>query len=116
MTLSPTATALATGFALLGSAKLAKAPFMVARAAHLDMSARSYQLIGLSELAAAAGVLAGLKHAIVGRAAGIGLLGLLGGAVRKHVRHGDGPRELVPAGVFAAGVVAYLVSLRGGVR
>lgn len=111
MTASLPATAVATGFALLGAAKVARTPAMVARASHLGMSARSYQLIGAVELAGAAGVVMGLRHPLVGRAAGTGLLGLLGGAVREHVRHGDDPRELVPAGVFAAGVVAYLAGL-----
>jgi len=101
----------ATGFVALGAAKVAKAPSFLTRAAHVGFSAESYQLIGVAELAGAAGVLAGLAYSPVGYAAGLGLLALMAGAAGAHVRAGDGPAQLAPAIVFAAGVGAYLVAL-----
>jgi hypothetical protein len=106
-----TAAAVASGFAGLGAAKLAKTPFMRARAEHVGFSVQGYQLIGAAEVAGAAGVLAGLRYRPVGYAAGAGLLALLGGAAIRHVRQGDGPKELAPAILFATGTMGYLRAL-----
>lgn len=70
----------AAGFATLGAAKVAQAPSFRTRAAHVGFSAKSYQLIGVAELAGAAGVLAGMVWTPVGYAAGLGLLALTAGA------------------------------------
>lgn len=103
--------ALACAFAGLGSAKIAKTPSMLARADHVGFSAQSYQLIGVAELAGAVGVVTGLAYRPIGYAAALGLLALLSGAVATHLRRGDGPADLAPAGAFAALAVAYLVVL-----
>lgn len=107
------AAAVASGFVALGSAKVARTSFMLTRARHVGMSPRAFQLVGIAELAGAAGVAVGLRLEPVGHAAGAGLLVLLGGAVVLHLRRGETPREVVPATVFAGGTVAYMVALRG---
>jgi hypothetical protein len=84
---------------------------MVARAGHVGFSVQRYQLIGLAELAGAIGVLLGLAHSSLGYSAGAGLLALMAGALFTHTRQGDGPAEVAPAALFAAGTVAYLVLL-----
>lgn len=101
----------AAGFICLGAAKVAKTPSMRARAEHVGLSARSYQLIGVAEIAGAVGVLTGLRHAPIGYAAGAGLLCLLAGAAIAHTRSGDGPTQLAPAALFAAGTAVYLSCL-----
>jgi hypothetical protein len=106
-----TAATIAAGFTGLGAAKLAKSPFMRARAEHVGFSVQSYQVIGAAEVAGAAGVLAGLRYPPVGYAAGAGLLALLGGAAIRHLRQGEGPKELAPAMLFATGTMVYLVAL-----
>lgn len=103
--------ALSVAFAALGAAKVAKTPAMVARAGHVGFSVERYQLIGLAELAGALGILLGLACAPLGYAAGAGLVALMAGALLTHARRGDGPAEMAPAVLFAAGAVAYLVLL-----
>lgn len=105
------AVVLAAAFAVLGVAKLAKAPSMVARAGHVGFTAERYQIIGAAELSGAVGVVAGLSHAPFGYAAGVGLLLLLAGALLTHARQGDGPAELAPAALFAVATVGYLLAL-----
>jgi hypothetical protein len=105
------AIALACAFTGLGSAKIAKTSSMVARADHVGFSAQSYQLIGVAELAAAVGVLAGLAYRPIGYAAGLGLLALLCGALATHLRRGHGRADVAPAAAFAALAVAYVVVL-----
>ncbi len=111
MTLSVIAVGLAAMFAALGSAKLAKAPSMVARAEHVGFTAREYQFIGAAELAGAVGVAAGLWFTPLGLAAGAGLVVLLLGALVTHARRGDGLVEIAPALLFALATLAYLVVL-----
>lgn len=103
--------AVASGFIGLGAAKVAKTPSMRARAEHVGLSAQSYQRIGAAEIAGGVGVLAGLRCLPIGYAAGAGLLVLMAGAVLAHTRTGDRPTQLVPAAVFAAGTLAYLLGL-----
>ena len=102
---------LAVAFAALGGAKIAKVPSMRARAEHVGFSAESYQLIGVAEVLGAAGLVSGLLWAPLGYAAGAGLVILLAGAVREHLRSGDRGAVLAPAVVFATLTVAYLVAL-----
>jgi hypothetical protein len=105
------AVVLGGAFAVLGAAKVARTPSMVARAGHVGFSVERYQLIGLAELAGAVGVLLGLAHSSLGYSAGAGLLALMTGALFTHARQGDGPAEVAPAVLFAAGIVAYLILL-----
>lgn len=108
------AVVLGAAFAALGAAKVAKTPAMVARAGHVGFSAERYQLIGLAELVGALGILLGLACAPLGYAAGVGLVALMAGALLTHARQGDGPAEMTPAVLFAAGAVAYLTLLAVG--
>ena len=78
-------------------AKLSGQPRMRASAAHFGIAWQRYQLIGLAELAAAMGVLAGLAWHPIGLIAGVALAALLLGAMLTHVRAGDGGRKLMPA-------------------
>lgn len=103
--------AVASGFIGLGVAKVAKTQAMRARAEHVGLDARAYQLIGVAEFAGGVGVLAGLRYPPLGFAAGAGLLVLMTGAVLAHARAADGPTQLLPAAVFAAGTLAYLLGL-----
>ena len=103
----------AAAFLALGAAKVAAVGPMRARAAHLGYLVRSYQAIGVLELAGALGVLVGLALPWIGALAGTGLLLLLAGAVVAHLRNGDHPKLLVPALMAALLVAAYIVTLLG---
>jgi hypothetical protein len=91
------------------AAKLTGQARMRASAAHFGISWQRYQLIGVAEFAAAAGVLAGLVWRPIGLLAGLCLAALLGGAILTHMRSGDGGRELAPALLILAIDALYLV-------
>jgi uncharacterized membrane protein YphA (DoxX/SURF4 family) len=93
---------------LPGSAKLLAHPKMRKAATHLRLPWRGYQLIGLAELAAAAGVLIGLWWHPLGVAAAAGMALLLAGALLAHRRAGDAAKEIVPALLALAITIAYL--------
>ncbi len=95
----------------LGGAKVLRLAPMQERAAHVGFTADAYARIGVLELLAAAGLGIGLVVPLVGILAASGLLVLLVGACVAHVRAGDSPAELVPAGIVAVLTVAYLVTL-----
>ena len=67
-------------------AKLAAHPKMLASAGHFGIPWSRYRLIGVAELLAAAGVLAGLIWAPIGVAAASGMCVLLVGALATHRR------------------------------
>ncbi len=90
--------------------KLSAHPRMRAAADHFGIAWERYQLIGVAELAAAAGVLAGLYWRPVGLAAGAGMAVLLLGAVFTHLRASDSPREALPALVLLALDALYLAT------
>jgi hypothetical protein len=77
-------------------------------AAHFGIPWRGYQLIGMAELAAAAGVLAGLWLHWLGLAAASGMTLLLIGALASHRRAGDSIKETTAAVVALLIAVAYL--------
>ena len=89
-------------------AKLSAQPAMQASADHFGIDWPRYRLIGVAELAAAAGLLAGLVLHPLGVAAAAGMAVLLTGAVIMHLRAGDGPKHMAPALVALAVTVAYL--------
>ncbi len=66
-------------------------------AAHFGIPWNRYRLIGVAELAAAAGVLAGLWWHPLGVAAAAGMVLLLLGAVLTHRRAADSGKEMAPA-------------------
>ena len=92
------------------AAKLTGQTRMRASAAHFGIAWQRYQLIGVAELAAAAGVLAGLVWRPVGLLAGACLAALLVGALFTHVRSGDSGRQLAPALLILAIDALYLVA------
>ena len=96
---------------LLGTAKVLRLAPMRERAVHVGFTVDDYVRVGALELLAAAGLGVGLVLPVIGVLAASGLLLLLGGAMVAHLRAGDSPRELIPAGVVAGLTVAYLVAL-----
>src|SRR5271169_306898 len=77
--------------------KLAGHPKMRKSAAHFGIPWPRYRLIGVAELAAAAGILIGLWWHSLGLSAAAGMVLLLIGAVMTHRRAGDSGREAAPA-------------------
>ena len=69
-----------------------------------------YRLIGVAEVAAAVGVLAGLWWRPLGLAAAAGMTLLLTGAVITHRRAKDSGREMAAAVLALAITVAYLAA------
>jgi hypothetical protein len=94
--------------AVPAAAKLAGHPAMRQAAAHFGIAWSRYRLIGIAELAAAAGALTGLVWRPAGSAAAAGMTLLLLGALATHRRAHDSPHRAVPALVALAVSVAYL--------
>ena len=90
------------------AAKLLAHPRMQASAAHLGIPWSRYRLVGVAELTAAVGVLAGLAVPALGVAAALGMTVLLVIAVAVHRRAGDSPREAAPALMSLGLSVGYL--------
>jgi hypothetical protein len=107
------AVVLAALFLLVGSAKLAAVPAMRQAAAHVGMTTTHYRLLGALEVAAAAGLLAGLRNSALGAAASVGLILLMAGAVVVHLRSGDPAARCLPAAVVGALAIVHLVLLAG---
>jgi hypothetical protein len=107
---------LVIAFAALGSAKLAAAPAMRARAEHVGFSVSAYRRIGFLEVLAVIGLLIGAFVPVIGALAAAGLLLLLGGAVLAHRRNGDGMREIAPAVVLGLMTLSFLLLVLGDLR
>jgi uncharacterized membrane protein YphA (DoxX/SURF4 family) len=90
------------------SAKLLGHPKMQKSAVHFGIPWRRYRLIGVAELAAAAGLLAGLWWHPLGVAAATGMVVLLTGALITHRRALDSAKEMAPALLTLAITIAYL--------
>jgi len=99
---------LAAACLLPGSAKVLGHTKMQKSAAHFGIPWRHYRLIGVAELAAAAGVLAGLWWHPLGVAAAAGMILLLIGALITHRRALDSAKEMAPALLSLAITIAYL--------
>lgn len=97
-----------------GSAKLLGHPKMRKAAAHFGIPWHRYRLIGVAELAAAAGVLAALWWRPLGEAAAAGMVLLLTGALVTHRRAFDGGTEMVPALLAFVITIAYLAVAAAG--
>jgi hypothetical protein len=91
-----------------GLAKVVGQPRMRKAAAHFHIPWRGYQLIGVAELAAAGGVLAGPRRHGLGLAAASGMAVLLIGALASHRRAGDTFKETTPALAALAITAAYI--------
>jgi hypothetical protein len=88
--------------------KLAGHPRMRQAATHFGIAWHRYRLIGVAELAAAAGVLVGLFWRPAGLLAAAGMTLLLLGALITHRRAHDSIREAVPALGGLAIAIGYL--------
>jgi hypothetical protein len=98
-------------FGALGVAKVAAVPAMRKKAHHLGFSVPSYRVIGVLELAGAAGVAIGLVAAPLGYAAAGGLVLLMLGAAGAHLVNRDGPRDIALPLLVGAVAVGYLLTL-----
>lgn len=96
------------------AAKLLSHPKMLAAAGHFGVPWSRYRLIGVAEVAAAAGALAGLAWAPLGIAAASGMVLLLLGAITAHRRAGDSLPEAAPALVVLGVSLAYLAAALSG--
>jgi uncharacterized membrane protein YphA (DoxX/SURF4 family) len=100
---------LMTAVCLLPAAgKLLGQPKMRQSAKHFGIPWPRYRLIGVAELAAAAGILIGLWWHPLGLAAAAGMALLLLGAMITHRRAADGGKEMAPALLALAITIAYL--------
>jgi uncharacterized membrane protein YphA (DoxX/SURF4 family) len=99
---------LAAACLLPAAGKLLGHPRMRQSAAHFGILWPRYRLIGIAELAAAAGILAGLWWHPLGIAAAAGMILLLIGALITHRRAGDNGKEMAPALIDLAITIAYL--------
>src|SRR4051794_12902260 len=90
-------------------AKLSAQPAMQASAEHFGIEWPRYRLIGVAELAAAIGLIAGLVWRPLGVAAAAGMAILLAGALLMHQRAGDSPKHMAPAIVVLLVTIGYLV-------
>jgi len=93
--------------------KLGAHPKMVTAADHFGVPWPRYRLIGVAELAAAGGVLAGLVWPAVGVAAALGMCVLLAGALLTHRRSGDPFHAALPAVIGLGVTVVYLAMAIG---
>jgi uncharacterized membrane protein YphA (DoxX/SURF4 family) len=100
---------LATACLLPAAGKLLGHPRMRQSAEHFGIRWPRYRLIGVAELAAAAGVLAGLWWHPLGIAAAAGMTLLLIGALITHRRAADSGKEMAPVLLALALALAYLV-------
>jgi hypothetical protein len=100
---------LAAACLLPAAGKLLGHPRMRQSAEHFGIRWPRYRLIGVAELAAAAGALAGLGWHPLGVAAAVGMILLLTGALITHRRAADSGKEMAPALVDLAITIAYLV-------
>ena len=91
-----------------GVGKVTGQPAMRESAQHFAIEWEHYRFLGVVEIAAAVGVVAGLWLTGVGLAAGVGVTALMVGAVLYHARFGDPAKRTVPALVALAVSAAYV--------
>jgi uncharacterized membrane protein YphA (DoxX/SURF4 family) len=99
---------LAAACLLPAAGKLLGHPKMQQSAAHFGISWPRYRLIGVAELAAAAGILIGLWWHPLGVAAAAGMALLLLGAIITHRKAADSGKEAAPAWLALLLTLAYL--------
>src|ERR1700739_655823 len=87
---------------LLGHPKMRQSP------PHFGIAWPRYRFIGVAELAAAAGILAGLWWHPLGVAAAAGMILLLTGALITHRRAADSGKDMAPALLALVITIAYL--------
>jgi uncharacterized membrane protein YphA (DoxX/SURF4 family) len=105
---------LAAACLLPAAGKLLGHPKMRQSAARFGIPWPRYQLIGVAELTAAAGILIGLWWHPVGLAAAAGMALLLLGAIITHRKAADSVKEMAPAVLALLLTLAYLgIALMG---
>ena len=105
---------LAVACLLPAAGKLTGQPKMRQSAAHFGIPWSRYRLIGVAELAAAAGIVIGLWWHPLGVAAAAGMAVLLVGAIVTHRKAADSVKEAVPTLVALLLTLAYLaIALTG---
>jgi uncharacterized membrane protein YphA (DoxX/SURF4 family) len=102
---------LALAFLGAGISKITKNKMMVEAATSHGFTVGQYQLIGVAEVAGAAGLVIGLWWAPIGVAAAVGLTLLMVGAVITHVRFKEKFALVAPSLVLAV-LSAVAVVLR----
>ncbi len=100
---------LAVAFTGASLSKLTGQSAMRDAATHFGIPWARYRLIGVLELAGAAGVLVGFALTILGAAAAVGLTLLMIAAVATHRRAGDGLGQMAPPGVL--GVISAVAAV-----
>jgi hypothetical protein len=100
-------------FFVLGIAKVLALPFMRRAAAHAGLGIGAYRAIGVAELAAVAGLVAGLSSPALGVITVAAVLGLLVGAFLIHSRNRDPLPRWAPAIGATALAIAYGVLVSG---
>ena len=105
---------LAVACLLPAAGKLTGQPRMRQSAAHFGISWSRYRLIGVAELAAAAGILIDLWWHPLGVAAAAGMAVLLLGAIVTHRKAADSVKDMVPALVGLVLTLAYLALALAG--
>ena len=105
---------LAVACLLPAAGKLTGQPRMRKSAAHFGISWSRYRLIGVAELAAAAGILIGLWWHPLGLAAAAGMALLLVGAIVTHRKAADSVKDMAPALVGLVLTLAYLALALAG--
>jgi uncharacterized membrane protein YhaH (DUF805 family) len=93
-----------------GAAKLSGHPKMRESASRYGIRWHRYGLIGVAEVAAAVGVLAGMWWHPLGLGAAAGMALLLTGAVITHRRTKDSGKEMAAALLALAITIAYLAA------
>ena len=101
---------LAAACLIPAAGKLVGLPKMRRSASHFGIAWRHYRLIGVAELAAAAGILIGLFWRPAGLLAAAGMTVLLIGALISHRRAHDNVREALPALLALAVSGTYLAA------
>lgn len=107
---------LAALFVVLGTAKVLAVPVMRGAAAHAGLGVGAYRTIGVAELAAAVGLVAGLEWAALGILSSVGVLGLLLGAFVVHFRARDPLPRWAPAIVTAGLTIAHGLQVTAAAR
>jgi hypothetical protein len=106
--------ALAAMFLLSGAAKVVPNAASLAARDKLGIPATAWSLLGVAEIAGAAGVLVGLKVSPIGMAAAAGLVLVGLGAVAVHQRAKDGLIHAAPAVVALVLATGALVLFSTG--
>lgn len=108
-----TAVLLAAGFGMSGMAKVTKNKMMADMAEHFGFSMGQVQLLGVAEVAGAAGVILGLlvdSLSWLGVLAAIGLILVAIGGLFFHARAKDPVGQMVPLVVLGAAAVLYVIA------